>query len=211
MNNPISRYLYDIWWVLKHIPQDTKRYITKPNAYNKSEMMYNFKKLPSEIFWPLKCFWYGIVNLYRWFPTIWFQRDYDQHFIYTVLEKKLELHEKFFMSDKPHILHAKRYARQMRVCKTLLGMVQDSPWHDNYTKFIEEHGDRTMKSSPCKFDEYGDPILYQLDHTYEKCNISKEEYDKVLLEALERDHAKEEKYNKALWRIMGKYVRHWWD
>jgi len=31
----------------------------------------------------------GVKNLVRWFPTIWRDRDWDDHFIWVLLEKKL--------------------------------------------------------------------------------------------------------------------------
>ena len=30
----------------------------------------------------------GVRNMLRWYPTIWNDRDWDQHFIYEVLKTK---------------------------------------------------------------------------------------------------------------------------
>ncbi len=40
----------------------------------------------------------GVENLMFWIPTIWKDRDFDHHFMFIILNKKLVKMEKFYKS-----------------------------------------------------------------------------------------------------------------
>jgi hypothetical protein len=62
--------------------------------------------------------WYGIINIIRWIPVIWFDRDYDWAYLAEIMEYKLRRMSKLF-EDGHHVL-CKRDARRTLICAELL-------------------------------------------------------------------------------------------
>jgi len=62
--------------------------------------------------------WYGIINIFRWIPVIWSDRDYDWAFLTKIMEYKLQRMSKLFKHG-PHVL-SERDSRRMLICAELL-------------------------------------------------------------------------------------------
>lgn len=73
--------------------------------------------------------YYGVGNIIRYVPVIWFDRDYDWGFLAHIMEYKLRRMHKLFITSG-HLAHNERYAKQMFICAILLKRLQD----DNYWK-----------------------------------------------------------------------------
>ena len=54
----------------------------------------------------IKQFFRRIYNLYRWFPIIWEDRDWDYYFIYEILKQKLINTEKYIRKDGVHMFNS---------------------------------------------------------------------------------------------------------
>ena len=57
----------------------------------------------------------GIKTLIRWFPIIWKDRDYDDHFIWEILKFKIRNQADYIGSKDRHV-SAKRDAEIMMLC-----------------------------------------------------------------------------------------------
>lgn len=196
-------FLEDLWWFLKH-----------PKSKNWSEVRYRFMKVIDELITP----WYylknGVKNIIKWFPVIWFDRQWDFCFMYNMMEKKLELMEKFFDSDKVHLVKAKSHARQMRVCKNLIVILRDGKIEDEvYGQFYEKFGNSPeWEHELIKSDEDGKPMLYQMKQwEFSTTGVPREEWYENFRIASDKARLKEVKYKKSLYRIMEKYSHYWWD
>jgi hypothetical protein len=65
----------------------------------------------------------GIKNLYRWFPVIWRDRDWDHVYFYIILEKKLTHMAEYF--EKRGITNSSgEDAKLMRNCVKLIQDLQ---------------------------------------------------------------------------------------
>lgn len=62
----------------------------------------------------------GFVNLVKWTPIIWNDRDFDQAYLYRILHKKLGNMEKFFNSDHAWTTSAKETANEIKEVKDLI-------------------------------------------------------------------------------------------
>ena len=69
----------------------------------------------------------GIHNLWRWFPIIWRDRDWDWVFLAKIMEQKLRWMVK--NSEHWHVLKAPKSRQQMlRTAAVLRRMQEDNNW-----------------------------------------------------------------------------------
>jgi hypothetical protein len=72
---------------------------------------------------------YGIRNIFRWLPVIWFDDDIDWSYLALLMEKKLR-----FMSASTSwwiVSGADRAGKQMKLCAALLKRMQSDNYFDN--------------------------------------------------------------------------------
>jgi hypothetical protein len=70
-----------------------------------------------------KTVWTGIKNLWRWFPIIWKDRDWDYYYIFQVLKFKLEKQAKHLGG---------RDAELMMTCVRLINKLQNEEYYEEY-------------------------------------------------------------------------------
>jgi hypothetical protein len=153
---------------------------------------------------------YGVLNLIKWFPVIWKDRDWDHYFIYMILNHKLKRMEKAFNSDRAMVLYSKRQAKQIKRCIILLGRLMEDEYHENAS--IKYH----KKWGRPKFDWIpvpDDPEFSMLEITHDKVKTKedkkqeKKEFHRIC------DH--EVKMRKQdvdyLFKYMRKHIEGWWD
>jgi hypothetical protein len=84
-----------------------------------------------------KDFIYGIKNLWKWFPVIWSDRDWDQHFIYdSTHSHKLEKQATCF-SQSEYSTRSKREAEKMFLCARLARIQQEELYVDEFYESYE--------------------------------------------------------------------------
>ena len=81
-----------------------------------------------------KDFAQGVKNLWKWFPIIWKDRDWDHNFIYTLLAKKLEFQAKYIGNNGIHV-DAKRDAERMMLVAKLIKLQQDDFYAMEYMDY----------------------------------------------------------------------------
>ena len=70
-----------------------------------------------------KTTWIGIKNLWKWFPIIWKDRDWDYYYIFQVLKFKLEKQAKHLGG---------RDAELMMTCVRLINKLQNEEYYEEY-------------------------------------------------------------------------------
>lgn len=70
----------------------------------------------------------GIINLIVWFPIIWNDRQWDNSYLYKILIKKIELKERFFLSNESHTLNSDQVAKQLSQVKQALIRLYDEDY-----------------------------------------------------------------------------------
>jgi hypothetical protein len=78
----------------------------------------------------------GVTNLWKWFPTIWKQRDWDSNFIFDVISKKLEFQAKY-IGEKNRHTRAQQDAERMRLVVKLIKLEQDESYNMEYMNYFE--------------------------------------------------------------------------
>ena len=151
----------------------------------------------------------GIPNLIKWTPVIWKDRDWDQYFLYIILQFKLKQMEKL-QRKYGHCINSNDYADQMRVCILLLERIIKGDYLMNALKPHEEK----WGESKLDFNKIPDkPGFSTAAFTVEKA-ITKEE---IIQENKERmrlykhvDNLEQQDLD-MLFKNMRKQVQGWWD
>ena len=171
----------------------------------------------------------GIKNLWKWFPTIWRDRDWDANFIYEIIKVKLE-HQAKYIGDHDRHTRAKRDSELMRLTSRLIQRCQDdyydleymdyhvSEWNwldvtedDNIPEkyknskrldieLVSENFDEYFKKYPRQYKRALDPDTYW---------PYSEKTDKTIAMWIGDENQK--RAQTLLFKIMDKNIRGWWD
>jgi hypothetical protein len=168
----------------------------------------------------------GVKNLWRWFPTIWKDRDWDQHYIYEILAKKIEFQAKY-IGDRDFHTEAKRDAERMRLAAKLIRLEQDEFYHMEYMDYEESKnwfepiedkpGFSEWKSETVseRYDEYFAkyPRQYKKAMSGELNMFKRKEIDtenKHII-AMEIAHHNQARCHSLLFKLIERNIDRWWD
>jgi hypothetical protein len=168
----------------------------------------------------------GVKNLWRWFPTVWKDRDWDQHYIYEMLAKKIEFQAKY-IEDRDFHTEAKRDAERMRLVAKLIKLQQDEfydseqmDYHESkfwFEDIEDKPGYSEWKSELTseRFDEYFAkyPRQYKKALSGELNMFNRKEIDEENKHviAMEIAHENQRRSKALLFKLMEENINHWWD
>ena len=173
-----------------------------------------------------KYFKQGIKNLWYWFPIIWKDRNWDDHYIFEVLKHKLKAQAKY-IGDRDFHTRAQLDAKRMRLCVKLIQLVQD----ETYTmEYMDYHKDRvwftdcedrpgsSLYNSEEVWEKYDDyfkkyPLVYKkvLKGAGPFTLDGRDEADMKRIIAMNIAHVNQERVHKLLFKILEENIRGWWD
>jgi len=179
-----------------------------------------------------KDFIQGVKNLWKWFPVIWKDRDWDSHFIYEIIRVKLN-NQADYIGGKNRHTRAKRDAELMKLCSRLIQRCQDDhydmeymDYHESNYNFIDITDDDDIPEKYRKgkkldielvsenFDDYFKkyPRQYKRVMSGEVSRFRRpiEEKDKQVI-AMEIAHENQDRCRKLLFKIMERRIEGWWD
>jgi hypothetical protein len=169
----------------------------------------------------------GVKNLIKWFPIIWRDRDWDQSYIYTILQKKLELHAEG-IAKRDILVSSQRDAEMMRTSARLIEKIKNDYYDSEYTDYSEDKywfetipdrpGLSTMEHELISenFDDYFKkyPLIYKRVLNGEGMFPIKEisevgEYKKTIAKNIA--HINQDRARKLLFNILESQIEGWWD
>lgn len=169
----------------------------------------------------------GVKNLIKWFPVIWRDRDWDQSYIYTILQKKLELHAEG-ISKRDIMVCSQRNAEIMKTSARLIEKIKNDYYNSEYTDYSEDKywfedipnrpGFSTMEHELIseQFDDYFKkyPLIYKRVLNGEGIFPIKEigevgEYKKTI--AMNISYINQDRARKLLFKTLESQVEGWWD
>lgn len=179
-----------------------------------------------------KDFIQGVKNLWKWFPVIWRDRDWDTNFIYEIIKVKLN-NQADYIGGKNRHTRAKRDAELMKLCSRLIQRCQDDhydmeymDYHESNYNFLDitDEDDIPEKYRKGKkldielvsenFDDYFKkyPRQYKRVMSGEVSRFSRpiEEKDKQVI-AMEIAHENQDRCRKLLFKLMERRIEGWWD
>ena len=73
--------------------------------------------------WNIQWIYMRFYNLYRWLPIIWKDRDWDDWYIFTILQTKLK-HQAEYIGTKDRHTRAQYDAQRMLTCVRLIEKIK---------------------------------------------------------------------------------------
>ncbi len=172
-----------------------------------------------------KEFAHGIKNLWRWFPTVWKDRDWDHSYVYEIIRVKLE-HQAKSIGNRDRHTTAKRDSDRMRLVAKLIKLQQDDFYHMEYMDYHETKYDfvptdetkqwYTMEDTLIseRFDEY----FAKYPKQYQQILAQEMMSDTPMLNPDEKKyiamaiaHTNMQRCRNLIFKIMESEIEKWWD
>jgi hypothetical protein len=161
----------------------------------------------------IKQFFKRIHNLYRWFPIIWKDQDWDDHYIFEILKFKIK-NQSEYIGGKDRYVDAKRDAEIMRLCVRLMDKVQDEyyggeyqDYHKSEMKFIDsETHPGSYEIEFIETSEHFDDYFKKYPRIYKQ--VTGESKNEI---AFKIARINEERAHKLLFKLLEQNIRKWWD
>lgn len=193
----------------------------RPNFFERIWLWWNHdgKYLHKEIKW-------GIQNLIYWFPIIWKDRNWDDHYIFEILKHKLSSQAKY-ISDMDRHTRAQQDARYMRLCVKLMAKIQEEDYQMEYMDYCKDR----VWFTPCEdrpgsslynsetlsenFEDYFKkyPLVYKKvlngEGIFKFDNVIDIDSKKRI--AMNIGHINHDRARKLLFKIMESQIEGWWD
>lgn len=159
----------------------------------------------------------GIKNLWKWFPIIFKDRDWDHYYIYEVLKFKINNTADYIENNNRHI-GCREEVRYMRICVKLIDMVQSGFYSDEMHSYWETK----MRTEPTEdglysveFDDIkNDLSAYISKYPNDKRRALKSKFNNIDSDkslAIVMSHIRTERANKILFLILNQRMQGWWD
>jgi len=162
----------------------------------------------------------GFKNLWRWFPIVWKDRDWDDHFIFEALKFKLKNTANYF-EEKQRFVGWEDEVKYIRICEKLIDRIQNDYYQAEYTDYVDmEYYLIPIKNTDkC---EYKTNIVedhlekyFALYPNTKKHVLSSNKYESYTLTdrgtALAMGIERHLKARKLLFKIMERRIESWWD
>ena len=182
---------------------------------------WNRKGLSARIWrnthWRIRYFIGGIKNIFRWMPTLYQDKDWDDWYILTILQKKIEFQRKEIIYANRHI-DVDRDNRDMTIVLNLIEIVKDEFYNTEYLDYEESkfrfepvEGDGELYSmEEDVISETYDDYLKKYPSSVRKVLKEKPDLNKKDLCFYVSKHNQERAHN-LLFKILKERMRWWWD
>lgn len=199
----------------------------KPNVFKRIGLWWEFEGRYYH-----KNFIQGVKNLWKWFPTIWRDRDWDHNFIYELLKVKLK-HQSDYIGYHNRHTRSQRDSELMKLTTRLIQRCQDEYYEMEYMDYhvskynwlditdedefpekykdskrlevelISENFDDYIKKYPRQYKRVMSGEVNRFDRDGKK-------KEKQLI-AMEIAHENQYRCRKLLFNIMERKLEGWWD
>lgn len=164
-----------------------------------------------------KYFIYGVKNLWRWFWVIWKDRDWDHHYFWEVLKKKVvQLRDE----QLKHLSYLTS-SREVEIMNTVLRLI-DKVQHDEYQDEYYDYYDTKMRideKGHLQFDEIRNDLktfISKYPRTH-KIVLNNPKYNKYL-DGDDMDYKigiamssyQHNKAKKLLFKLLENRIEYWW-
>jgi len=183
---------------------------------------------------PVRNFSTSVGNLIKWFPVIWKDRDWDDHYIFEVFKFKLEKQAKY-IKEKGFHTNSDLDAKRMMLCVKLMEKVQEEFYVMEYMDYedkdflfvptgddIEDDLGGYYMETCLKKENLNDffkkyPLVYKKIITNKKYHIFKIENDDLTSYevksriALNIGRYNHERARKLLFKVLSENIESWWN
>ncbi len=160
-----------------------------------------------DFFYKVRSFFRNIISTIKWLPVIWRDRQFDEYFLYAILEHKFQLMENHFRYKGMHV-GSERDANQMKVCRLLLQRLMEENYNTPYDERNKLHFDWFRLKMKKAFGEVPNEKGYFV--ILEGKESDEPDGRWILPASKHEDYLKKQDLN-LLCSIINKYAVRWWD
>ena len=168
-----------------------------------------------------KDFAQGVKNLWKWFPIIWKDRDWDHNFIYTLLAKKLEFQAKYIGNRGIHV-DAKRDAERMMLVAKLIKLQQDDFYAMEYMDYQVTEDFFIPVDDKLEYFEWEQVTVSDTYDTYfakyplchkRSCQHWSQfaKHTDSQLVAMMMGNLRQQKCKDLIFKLLNQHIDSWWD
>lgn len=191
-----------------------KLMIPEDSAWNRKGILPFINR---KLHWRIRYFIGGIKNIFRWMPTLYKDKDWDDWYIFTILQKKIEFQRKEIIYANRHI-DVDRDNRDMTIVLNLIERVKDEYYNTEYLDYEESNyrfepveGKENLRSLEIDvLTESYDKFLKKYQSSVRKVLKERPDLNKKDLCFYVSKHNQEKAYN-LLFKILKERMRWWWD
>lgn len=166
----------------------------------------------------------GIVNIFRWIPIIYKNKNWDGYYIYDILKHKLLLQREYLVHHN-RTMSTPEMNKYITICLNLIERIQGGYYELEYfdyhtselveTPFKENLVEIDVITKEERFDEY----INKNKLTHKKViDYLKQNQDRYCVSYLDKElqcrtisMLKHEKARKLLFKILEREIDGWWD
>lgn len=168
--------------------------------------------------WRVRMFFRKVKNMFRWFPIIWKDEDWDSHFIFEIFKFKLKNQAKYIGSRDIHT-RAKRDAEIMMLCVRLMDKIQNDHYGIEYLNYEESKFNFIPIEGTTSSELEIEHISDNLDDYFNKYPLI---YKEVVSQHIHKNPDKHkiamymsrinhDRARKLLFKVMERNIERWWD
>jgi len=188
--------------------------IPEESAWNRKEV---FPFIWRNTNWRIRYFIGGIKNIFRWIPTLYKDKDWDDWYIFTILQKKIEFQRKEIIYANRH-MEVDRDNRDMTIVLNLIERVKDEYYNTEYLDYEDSdvvfkpvEGNENLRSADIEVSsETYDDFLKKYPSSVRKILKENPNLNKRDLCHYVSKHNQEKAHN-LLFKILKERMRWWWD
>jgi hypothetical protein len=176
--------------------------------------------------WKIRDFYRSINSVIRWFPIIWKDRDWDDSYIFTILQTKLKFQSKY-IGERDYHTRAKRDSEVMNLCVNLIEKVKDEYYSMEYIDYFNTKYDFVDSDTPgykrmefTEISENADDYFKKYPLIYKRVlkgegwlpiiDEDTGEVNKKII-AMNMAQINHNRARKLLFNIMGDQIEKWWE
>jgi len=162
----------------------------------------------------------GFKNLYKWFPIVWKDRDWDDYFIFESLKFKLK-NTANYLEDHKRFVGWEDEVAYIRICEKLIKRIQDEYYQMEYMDYIDMEFDLIPIVNTYKFEYKSTVTKNNLDQYFafyprtKNKVLSLDKYKTYVHTdngtALAMGIERHLKARKLLFKILEEKIERWWD
>lgn len=160
----------------------------------------------------------GFLNLKRWFPIIWKDRDWDDYYIWVILEKKLRNQAKY-IAEKGRHLDASIDSQRIMTCVRLIEKVRDEYYHTErsdyyknkyYWNDIPDRPGSKQLGIQEVWENY-DAYFKKYPRVYKQIvnDLGKDQKKSTI--AMRMSWENHHRARKVLFKLLERHIESWWD
>lgn len=177
--------------------------------------------------WYIREVYRSIRNIIRWMPIIWKDRDWDDWYIFTILQTKLK-HQAEYIGREDRYTAAQYDAQRMMTCVRLIEKIKEESYADEYMEYHKlDFGSTPVPGTDLysldittrweNYDEYF--LAYPLDYKRAIKGLGWlpiNEPDLTETQRKERiasnmSHNRQKRAKQLLFKLLEFHIESWWD